>query len=210
MIQLMWSGGVESTSLLKLLLETTNEPIMAHFVRMDYQEDRKTLVEDTVIAHLLPEMTKIRSFKLYKSYVQIADHTVTPADHEILYPFALLTHRAHRCSASYRALCAEDAKNWNLDPIPYHAWRAGLVAPMLKSSETLESVLPFHYTYAWPKSKHLENLGALAELTMSCHNPIRGKPCNHCKKCAERRIAMGVPVRDLIPNPITNHSGPVV
>lgn len=186
MIQILWSGGVESTSLLKHFLESTNEQVLAHFIRIEGPITRKTEAEERVIRErLTSKLTRIRPFEFTMSWIRVDQGMTMPFDFEVLYPFALFVHRRRSCTASYRAHNFEDGHG--LTPQEFHAVRSKTAIGMLRAGETLESVFPFHESYLWTKRQHWENLGDLAELTITCHFPSDDlSPCGKCLKCQER------------------------
>ena len=198
-VLVLWSGGVESTSLLKHLLSTTMDDVYAHHISMINPENRAGEEFDAVFA-LLPELRKIRKFTFDMSTISISGGKALPFDFEIQYPIAVAAAKLHGCERIYRAGCAED--DWN------HKWKDGvLITENPKADEpgfshrrrakTLDffgvkgtEIAPWLQFYAHPKAWHWNYLGELAPMTWSCRTPIDGNECGKCHTCLEKDAAM--------------------
>ena len=197
---IMWSGGVESTSLVKRYLEATDHEVFTHYVRMNSREGRMKY-EDAAVAALLPRLQAIRPFHHDSSSLELIGGQGLAWDFQVLYPIGLVAMRHHRCTQIHRGLCQED--NWHrqegLKPMrnPFgknkehrHGTLRRACLHMLPGDETLDSVAPFLPEYEWPKALHWANLGELAELTWSCRRPLpNGATCGRCHACTDRAAA---------------------
>lgn len=197
-IMFMWSGGVESTSMVKRYLETTEHEVFTHYVRMNSREGRMAY-EDAAVERLLPLLQAIRPFNHSSSTLELIGGKGLAWDFQVLYPIGLVAMRHFRCEQVNRGLCQED--NWHrqegMAPLrnPFgngehrHATLRKACLHMLQGSETLDSVAPFLPEYEWPKAKHWQNLGELAPLTWSCRRPVAGRTCGRCHACTDRAAA---------------------
>lgn len=196
----LWTGGVESTSVLKWLLEDTSMEVHAHHIRMKNMEFRSWFEIDA-IERLRPKLRDIRHFEFSQSSVAICAGQVTPPDHWTYLPIAASVMRHHNCDRIYRGWCVED--NWTrivkadgtpeiVPPFPgvYMAkWFATLNVLRPFVDRDLEDVCPITPLHHWPKARHVENLGLLFYDTWSCRKPINGGPCFKCFSCLSREAA---------------------
>lgn len=198
----LWSGGVESTSLLLRLLHETDWEVCAHFIYMENIEGRANY-EDRAVENLLPLLQKVRAFEFTRSKVSLCDGKAVAWDYAVQYALGLAVLDYLRCGSILRAGCLED--DWEhyrnsvtgeytlvrLDPTPgaSHRRRAKLLAAGTdKSPDELAPYLP---SYALPKACHMSYLGkVLSSLTWSCRTPIRGEACWKCHSCRERSAAI--------------------
>lgn len=196
----LWSGGVESTSLLKTLLETTDDAIVAHHLEHDNPEQRADN-ERTAIHILKPHLRRIRDFKMSYSSVSLCEGAAMPMDWHVDYPLGLIAAAHEHCTQLYRAGCAEDEFErvfangkftYNIINDPpglRHQQRAANFQYMLGKMSS-DQVMPWLPTYANSKAWHINNLGHLAKFTWSCRRPNHGKQCGTCHSCVERNAAL--------------------
>jgi 7-cyano-7-deazaguanine synthase in queuosine biosynthesis len=192
-VLILWTGGVESTSLLLWALCEPGLHVHAHHVRLDNPE-RRECAESTAIAALIWRLRKVRPFEFSSSSLSVCDGEALGWDAELVYPIGRVAARHHKCEQVLRGWCAEDewlrAEGHPLTPWPGKVRRRfeqiaedalGFDAPMLA---------PWLPLYAEPKAWHWERLGPLAELTWSCRRPVDGHtPCGKCHACIERFAA---------------------
>jgi 7-cyano-7-deazaguanine synthase in queuosine biosynthesis len=193
---LLWSGGVESTSVLKLLLETTDVQVVAHYVHQRNPEGRHQFELDAV-SRLAERMQAIRGFEVASSTVEICGGNALGFDYEVLLPLSLVAMRHCGCSKLLRGWCAED--EWQraqgrpaTKPAhsgPRYLAQAECVRSLLRNGEQLADVVPYLQFYQNPKAWHVQWLGALAPLTWSCRRPVQGRECGQCHACLERAAA---------------------
>lgn len=194
----MWSGGVESTAMLKHYLETTEHEVFAHYIRHNSREGRM-VHEDAAVAALRPLLERIRPFHYSTSALELVGGQGLAWDFQVMYPIALVAMRHFRCEQINRGLCQED--NWHRQGARYyrnpfgggahrhHTLRQAL-AHMMQGTETLDTVAPMLPEYEWPKARHWASLGELAPLTWSCRRPANGVPCGKCHSCLDRVAAI--------------------
>ena len=201
-VLLLWSGGVESTSLLKHLLENTNDEVYAHWIKMDNIENRWRN-ESKAIETLLPLLRSIRPFHFDTSETKICEGKARPMDYSVQYSIGIMAMYYHNCERIYRAGCAEDDfdhgllynklvhRNPNPDEPGFsHRRRAKTLESMLAVGADGNEVAPWLEYYAHPKAWHVKYLGDLFQHTWSCRTPINDKECGHCHTCLERRAAI--------------------
>lgn len=198
----LWSGGVESTSLLLRLLSETNSVVFAHFIEMVNPEGRGG-AETRAIQSLLPRLQSVRPFNFSSSLIRLHDGQARGWDYAVQYPMGLFVMDHLRCDAVLRAGCLED--DWDHvsdglgnvrfirpDPNPgaSHLRRAKRLVASLDDGRKPERVAPYLPSYQLPKAKHIEFLGDIFPLTWSCRRPVAGEePCGKCHACLEREAA---------------------
>lgn len=208
-VMVLWSGGVESTSLLKYLLSESDVEVIAHHIRMTNPEGRMSR-ELNAIADLEPRLQTIRPFRVVYSDVSICGGNCFPMDYEVQYPLGLLAMRHEGCSKLFRAGCLED--DWDhtqdaagrlhferpsLEPGFSHRRRAETLQVLLKGKNPHE-IAPWLPFYGRPKTWHIRYLGELFQYTWSCRKPDEQRnPCFKCHSCLERQA--GISGTSLIP-----------
>lgn len=197
-VMFMWSGGVESTSIIKHYLETTSHEVFAHYIRHSSSEGRVTH-EDRAVESLLPHLQAIRPLYFSSSRLDLIDGAGLGRDLQVMYPIGLVAMRHFGCCQLNRGLCMED--NWyralghpttpaiGPNGEHRHVELRKVIAPLLQYNETLEQVAPVLPEYFWPKARHWHNLGTLAYNTWSCRRPKGGSRCYTCHSCIERLAA---------------------
>ena len=200
-IMVLWSGGVESTSLLKYLLSTTTDEIVAHNITIHNPEAVRIPYEQKAMWDLKPMLTDIRPFEYTTSEINICTGKAYPHDIEFHYPIGILAMYCESCRQLMRAQCLEDSyqketrngirKYVKLDEIDTgYNQRRQILRPFLKGNDSIETIAPWHETYTWTKAKHIEYLGDMFQYTWSCRKPVNGKECNKCHACCERNAAI--------------------
>lgn len=201
-VMVLWSGGVESTSLLKYLLKNAVVPVVAHHIR-HFNPDGRVDAEDAAIAKLSPKLRNIRDFEYSSSELSICKGLAFGMDYAVQYPIGLIAMRYHHCCRLFRAGCLED--DWDKANMPNgryvykresdvpgfsHERRATSLAGLLRPGEEPSQIAPYLQFYSHPKAWHWTYLGELAELTWSCRKPTRdGLECGVCHACKERAAA---------------------
>ena len=198
-VLVLWSGGVESTSLLLGQLRNTTNEVYAHHVQLVTREGRAGM-EKAAVDALLPELQAVRPFYYSSSRLELVDGNGLGWDFHFTYLIALTAMRHHRCRYLLRGFCVEDDWHRMIGMAPVHTKYAPdephrvhsqrkVMIPFLETQERLEDVSPFIEEYTFPKAWHWQRLGQLAELTWSCRRPVQGKPCGKCHACADRGAA---------------------
>lgn len=188
-VVVLWSGGVESTSLLLWALQQPDMDVHAHFVELQNQEHRHLCERRAVnrLRRLLPA-----GLTVSRSAITIMEGQATAIDAEVLYPIGRVVLRHVGAEQLLRGWCAEDE------------WHRGSGAPPLKwrgprtRFETIayralgneaETLAPWLPMYEQSKAWHWANLGELAQYTWSCRRPVNDEPCGVCHSCQERALA---------------------
>lgn len=201
-VLVLWSGGVESTSLLLRLLQETDAEVYTHFIEMVNPEHRWPKEREAVDA-LLPRLQAVRPFDHSESTVRICAGEALGWDYAVQYPLGLFVMQFKRCECVLRAGCMED--DWDHvsdmrsgavrferpDPAPgaSHKRRAKALAASLGAEQHADRLAPYLPSYALPKAAHVAFLGDLFPLTWSCRRPVDGKACGRCHSCKERDAA---------------------
>lgn len=183
-ILVLFSGGVESTSLLKHLLETTDHEINAVHVYAPNSVGRAE-VEWQAVTALAPHLRKIRKFNLQRIDVTLPWDTRDAELHSALIPAAM---KGTGSQIFLRGLCAED-----FDTVAHdHGKRrliARQVAGWLGNDRMWDQISPDMLHFWLKKHEHMEYLGDLLPLTWSCLTPVQDEtpvPCGVCKSCQLR------------------------
>lgn len=197
----LWSGGVESTSLLLRLLTETDVEVVAHFIEM-VNPNRRYSSERACVEELSKTLQGIRQFEYSESSISICDGKGINWDWSIQYPIGVAAMLYHKCDCVLRAGCLEDdwdgfVSNGSItyhrpDPEPgfSHRRRAKQVALSVAANADPETVAPYLEWYKLPKYKLVQHLGPLAEVTWSCRTPIGFRQeCGKCHSCKARRAA---------------------
>lgn len=201
-VMVLWSGGVESTSLLKHLLESAVVPVVAHHLR-HINPDGRVTAEDMAIAKLSPMLRKIREFEYSSSELSICNGAAFGMDYAVQYPIGLIAMRHHHCGRLFRAGCLED--DWDKVNQPSgryvytresdvpgfsHERRARALSGLMRPGENANKIVPYLQFYKNPKAWHWLFLGNLAQWTWSCRRPrLDLTPCGKCHACKEREAA---------------------
>lgn len=203
-VLVLWSGGVESTSLLKWVLTETDWTVHAHHIRIDSKE-AKLDMEERAIHALLPRLNRIRQFGITYSSVSVCSGLARPPESWLLYPIGAAAAQHKGARALLRGWCSEDNFTRIADAATGHVVRTELRHPrgqFGRWSEQLRALVPFvppdqrlynfamwTETHEWAKAQHWAALGDWAQFTWSCRQPKNGKPCGHCRACSERKAA---------------------
>jgi 7-cyano-7-deazaguanine synthase in queuosine biosynthesis len=180
-----WSGGVESTSVLKYFLERTEFPIVSHFIVRISPENRNEL-EQKAVQTLEPLLKRIRPFETSISYVSLDSGSALPMDYEVEIPLSLLVARHRNCSNVLRGNCLEDNKRARYSPKEDFDSKVSLGQGFVFNRD-IKQVIPYiHCLYDEPKRWHIRNLGELFQHTWSCRRPVSGEECGTCHSCLER------------------------
>lgn len=202
----LWSGGVESTSLLYHMLSSEPETLVfAHHVQLVTSEQRH-YAEDRAIGQLMSKLRRVRQFHYSSSRLELVGGHAVGWDFMQVYTIGLAAMRHFACHSLYRGFCLEDdyhrvgtnyASVNKASGEHRHHVQSVILRPQLILNEALDTVVPFHPMYAWSKARHWALLGDLAELTWSCRKPVHNMgadfrppdPCGKCHACADRFAA---------------------
>ena len=180
-VLILWSGGVESTSILKWFLENTDHSISAVHIHCPSVQ-AKEQQELKAIQTLKPLLHLIRHFDYDMVEINTPWHNPDMFIQAALLPTII---NGTRANVFYRGQCEEDKVNGSLrqrDYVGRFAWEA-LEG---KKGATWQDLSPDHPTHHWTKRQHLDHLGYLAQYCWSCWWPKAGKPCGKCKPCTDR------------------------
>lgn len=189
----MWSGGIDSTYTLAMMLKETDDEIVAHHIELVNREYRH-ISERHAVKKLLPKLQYIRPFKYEETLV---DHTrlrlpaggydmanvcfaagISMKDHmgtgRPIERFMIGSHKA-------------EGHNWQrwqwIEPIAKGAFYS--------KDGNIDGYAPFYLHDLVSKAdemKYLNDLGLLED-TWYCRTPVNGMVCGSCKTCAEVRRA---------------------
>lgn len=204
-VLLLWSGGIESTSLLKWQLENTDNEVFAHRIIFHNYQDRDA-DEAKAIANLIPLMTAIRPFHYDTSEVSVCEGQYWPQDKVMYHSLGTMALVHHKCERMLKGYCAEDqwSRVWQFHDhddvrLSYHRHdsleevyhdKAVMVKAFLPETMNFDEVIKIYDTAYWTKSKHCKYLGEMLQYTWSCRKPKLGKECYRCHSCREKHAAM--------------------
>lgn len=209
-----WSGGIESTSLLKWFLSNADHEVIAHKITVKgrHTGSLRLQQEEAAIEKLTPLLCSIRPFVVHRSEVSICGGSADLMERSLQWPMTIAALTYLHCDQTYRGMCREDVwdRQWinggwhysDANPVKDMKLRrkqwiervlGGVLAADRMSSfdgRTVHDVAPWHETYEWPKADHCRYLGDLLPLTWSCRRPQEGEPCGQCHSCVERAAAV--------------------
>ena len=186
-ILILWSGGLDSTAVLKQYLSKTNSKIVA--LRVNYfltnNLDRQALEKES-IEKLLPKLKEIRDFDYVESTVQ---YNIPSFFRDV---FMIGTHAipiaiANQCDEVIIGF-VEDVREGN------RVWANTNCRKLTEIAATffefnknkLFSIVPSFIIHPFFDSKrnYINELGEeLTNLTWSCRNPKDGERCGECVAC---------------------------
>lgn len=198
----LWSGGVESTSLLKWVLTKTDWQVHAHHVRMSNRDGRGRM-EDRALHDLLPRLSTMRKFGgITYSDVNACQGHALPPDYWLTLPLGAAAAVHKGCDVLLRGWCAED--DWQRlnvgDMRQYVAqeqrgqrgrWQdvQAVLRPFCPPGVPADVYCPWLEPHTWAKAQHVAFLGDWARFTWSCRRPKATRPCGECFSCHERAAA---------------------
>jgi len=174
-----WSGGVESTGLMKYLLSETKDEIVAVHIYAPNSLNRADL-EWAAVQRLNPLLQAIRPFELHRVDIHFPWDTCDPEVQCTVLPALMKGSRADRF---LRGLCIED-----IYPSGLHENRDRLVKwtnfwlKYLPEAD-ISPDIPMFY---WTKKQHMEYIKEYLHLTYSCLSPVDGVACGKCRSCKLR------------------------
>lgn len=179
----LWSGGVESTSLLKWCLESTHWDIVAHHIGLRTVENRH-YAEMVAVSDLVGPLSQIRAFEVSSSAVSVCDGLGICGDYMLIYPIGLAALRYHNAEFMLRGWCREDDRDGPPGPDGRWANQLRALQGCLPAEAFASTYCPWVNPCNWTKAEHIKNLGKLFELTHSCRTPdLHGKACGRCSTC---------------------------
>ena len=201
----LFSGGVESTALIKWWLTTQTEPLTVAHIHCPNSVGRAHL-ELAAVHRLLPRLEEFGTFTYHRVDISFP-FDVRDSEVQLSVLPALMRHTGER--QFIKGLCLEDwhdGAGYRGPEMNQHTARARFgrrMAELVKGYfeydkngyptptdtfkyKTWQEVSPFYEPMLWPKAKHIEYLGSLYPLTFSCLRPIFGKPCGECGTCKLR------------------------
>lgn len=173
----MWSGGTDSTALLKWLLENTDDEITAVHLYVPNCVQRHAL-EYNAVSLLYTELSKIRHFTLEVVNLLLPWYR-RDADIQLsLLPSIIY---GTECDRFFRGMCAED---WTADVAfrhkKYYTYMLNWFSPKWAS---IEEMSPDLIVKHWTKRELIEYLGDLSALTWGCLSPVDNEQCGVCRTC---------------------------
>ncbi len=194
---ILFSGGVESTALLKFHLENSGHEIFAHYIKIHNIESSRIQYEQRAIKTLLPLLQNIRPFDYSESEVNVCNGLTFPHDCDFHFPIGAIAMHHKGCHQLHRAQCLEDSYQHGNGT---HTRKFGMqwgfkerrkkLEAFLYSPEKIDDVAPWLPQYEWPKATHMKYLGELAQHTWSCRTPVNDMECGKCHSCIERTAAL--------------------
>ena len=193
-VLILWSGGLDSTSVLKYYLEQTDFEIVTLNVRYLMKNNRSRQdLENESIKKLLPELLKIRKFKHLQSTLEL----------DIITMFMdVYTIGVHCFNISIAESCneivfgfVEDVRPGNIE---LHTETCRDLNKMIeiffnmhKKRSPIFKVLPVFVMskFVTNKKEYIKNLGNLMELTWSCRDPKDNQPCGNCTPCKHIKMS---------------------
>ena len=188
-IAILWSGGVDSSSVLKQYLESTNYDILAiHINYVTPNQDGRFVFEQAAVMRLLPELRKIRSF----------DYTTLNINYEkdiysgdlILFAAPIFVLAASTgCSEIIIGFVSDIRKNQSFY-VKNKLFAMNNIGEIIARFDNYKRVPRFKKPsigiYS-KKSDYISKLGDLFGLTHWCRNPTDIKEgeqgCGHCMPC---------------------------
>lgn len=199
---ILFSGGVESTALVKWYLLETTEPISVVHIYCPNTISNRAHLEWAAVERLLPLLQAIRPFKFHRVDVTFP-FPVRDSEVQVTVIPALLRHLGERqyvrgnCLEDWHEL--EDYRGPALTPENSRARFGRRIAELVlgfmrydtrgyptashKIADTWQELTPFLPQMRYPKKWHMNYLGDLLELTWSCLQPVKDLPCGVCGTC---------------------------
>lgn len=182
-----WSGGPDSTYLLKKALEESSDPVVAVCDIGDHLNRAGIQVTRGAIRRLSHGLQQIRRFKTVEVAVNI-----TPE------PEAIGRDQSHAFAVMMVANQYPDAEvwwgrnAWDKEPQPdFDINEVKNPESVAETERLIRLICPLHKTgYDVSKAQIVEELGWMWHETISCEDLARTKePCKDCGKCKERAAA---------------------
>jgi 7-cyano-7-deazaguanine synthase in queuosine biosynthesis len=175
-----FSGGVESTSLMKYLLLETDDLLQVVHIYCNDSRNRAQW-EWAAVQRLLPELRKIRDFEFSRVDVSFPMDLWDPEVQCTVLPGLM---RGYECHRFMRGLNIEDiypsGRHENRDRLVQ--WTNFWLKWPLDSN--ISPDLPMFY---WPKKQHMDYISEYLPLTFSCLYPKHdGSACMKCRTCLLR------------------------
>ena len=186
-ILILWSGGCDSTAILKMYLEKTDYEIIA--LRVNYKlinNKPRQKLEQKSINLLLPELKKIRDFQ----YLEIdVDYPTTDIFKDTVF-IGMLSF-----NIALNNKCTEIILGWTSDVVDTNIRHVNRICNKLNTmiktyfdansnyriwKESSIFVIPEFFD---TKSTYIKELGDLFQYTWSCRAPVNDLPCGRCATC---------------------------
>lgn len=197
-VLVLWSGGVESTSLIKKFLTDTDHQVFAHFIRLVNPEQRLAN-EASAVKTLYPLLSAIRPFSLTLSDLSICSGEALPNDSKTAAFIGVSAMYQMNCNELHKGYCKEDQyirtfvngvstilPRQSHDPLYYHKKNQELIKMLLRTEDQHKEVHPYIPHNDLTKKEHMIYLGGLLEHTWSCRRPVNNMICGRCHSCIER------------------------
>lgn len=198
----LFSGGVESTALMKYYLTETTEPVTACHIYCPNRLSNRAHLEWKAVTDLLPHLQAMRPFTFHRIDLNFP-FVVRDSEVQVSVLPALLRHTGEK--SFVRGLCLEDwhdASGYRGPEMNQHTARArfgrrmaemvlkylsydgnGYPTPDHLPATTWDELSPFVPQMLYPKKWHIEYIGDLFPLTWSCLSAVNDQPCGTCSTC---------------------------
>lgn len=185
MMLIMWSGGVESTALLKWATES-DVPVWAHHC----------VIKSTLEPRWMEEIHSVERLKKFfpnvKWTTSMHDLTYTKytgADYiHTLTTAALLSNNDSNIRSIMCGICKDDT----LDEMLKLRQDSGMSVFNAISNRPIQVELNPQPFVSMMKSEIIDYIGKeIFEHTWSCRTPVNGQHCGKCKSCHQRGVTNG-------------------
>ena len=185
-VLILWSGGIDSTAVLKSYLEKTDFEIVA--LKINYQTLNRSKFrinkEIKAIDELLPKLLKIRNFEFKKIFLSIP-HSTPGVDVMNFGNISIYAAAAFGCSEIIIGFVSDIRKN-QIEYIIHSINKLNKISSILcESNKNIWKVLPkFNIpVYLDTKKNYIESLGLLVKDCWFCREPEKAGETNGCGKC---------------------------
>jgi len=188
----LFSGGIDSTAMLKHLLESTKDELVVHHISMRTLEDH-WMAEDEAAVKIIEYLRAIRYFDYSMSVIDIG-RVRSWLDWELLGFMGALQAREYQCD-TIAVGRKKDGKTFATSPKIFgaqHEFMQGMSESLARTNLFLMKgnvVARWDYPlWDWSSRRVVEYLGPeLRALTISCRRPTRTEsgwqPCGQCNQC---------------------------
>jgi len=188
-LMILWSGGIDSTAILKMYLERTDYVVCAVNLNLQIRGAlHRVNKEQESIEILYDKLKEIRDFKLLRPKVEF-EHPINMSDvmfiANLANPIAAIGNMTEIIlgfvkydnpkTLAYHDSVLKTLNNISRELYEFHG-------PVKNWKFAPSYVLPEFYNY---KEEYIKELGDLYQYTWSCRVPRNGNPCGHCATCIE-------------------------
>ena len=186
-VMVLWSGGIDSTAILKQYLEKTDFEIFATKIIYKTKSDsyQRILKEKQAIKKLLPKLQNIRSFHYHEITVDYPN-VAHGADVPIFGTFAIYPAYTFGCSEIIIGYVS-DVRTEQLNYVIEKNYVLTLVSKLFYENSNgiwkwfPKFVIPIYYN---TKANYIKELGELINDVWFCRYPQKAENTNGCGYCA--------------------------